>query len=221
MWTIAPDPCSIMPGRTTRSSRTADSRFALRARIQSSSVNPSAPPGPEKDAPTQCTTISRPPSISAAWQATRTAPSGDARSASMTGTGEPLTPCRPATTTRALCAVSSAATASPMPRVPPVTSARLPSRPTGPGPSPKAAARGRPSAAELSAIDAPIRDSPSLSARRKHQASPRGRVKRARKPVRPDRPEVTAVRLPVSPRTPNGSLVAELLLLVDGSRRAA
>jgi hypothetical protein len=46
----------------------------------------------------------------------------------MTGTGEWAGRCRPATTTRASRAARRAATASPIPRVPPVTSARLPLR---------------------------------------------------------------------------------------------
>ncbi len=42
---MAPERCSSMPGKTARSSRTADSRLVPRACLQSSSVRASTPPG--------------------------------------------------------------------------------------------------------------------------------------------------------------------------------
>ena len=57
-------------------------------------------------------------------------PSGEARSASTSRAADSSSGWRAVTTTRAPCSASSSAIAAPMPRVPPVTSALLPARPS-------------------------------------------------------------------------------------------
>src|SRR5258708_16027365 len=60
-WMITPDLCSTIDGSSPLSRRTAENKFLLRSRCQSSSLRASTPPGGEDEPPTPLTSPSTPP----------------------------------------------------------------------------------------------------------------------------------------------------------------
>src|SRR5215472_17333630 len=131
--TIAPRPAASMRGRALRVARTATSRLRVIEDCQSSSVTLRNPPVRVGAAPTLFTRMSI---RSPASATSRDGPSVTARSSSATCTrparassSSPADDFRAPAMTRTSFAASPRTTASPIPRLAPVTTATLPDRP--------------------------------------------------------------------------------------------
>src|SRR5215472_5807814 len=131
--TIAPRPAASMRGRALRVARTATSRLRVIEDCQSSSVTLRNPPVRVGAAPTLFTRMSI---RSPASATSRDGPSVTARSNSATCTrparassSSPADDFRAPAMTRTSFAASPRTTASPIPRLAPVTTATLPDRP--------------------------------------------------------------------------------------------
>ncbi len=126
---ITPEPFSSIMGRSARSSRTAGNRFSMSARCHSRSSRTANPPAGADDPPTTWTMISMPPSRARTASATAAHPSADVISAATKASISARSPgaVRAVVSTFAPISHSRAATAWPIPLLPPVTSARLPS----------------------------------------------------------------------------------------------